>query len=137
MLFKANYGQDSRIGFEVRKKRKYKGAEKFVTKMKEIQEETKAALGKVQKEIKRYIDRKRTKVKEYKEGDLVILSTKDLKYQMVGKRTEKLTKRFVGPYKIKKIILLNVVELKLPSTVKIHLVVNVSRIQRYVGQVEG
>ena len=137
MLFKANYGQDSRIGFEVRKKRKYKGAEKFVTKMKEIQEETKAALGKVQKEIKRYIDRKRTKVNEYKEGDLVILSTKDLKYQMVGKRTEKLTKRFVGPYKIKKIILLNVVELKLPSTVKIHLVVNVSRIQRYVGQVEG
>ena len=137
MLFKANYGQDSRIGFEVRKKRKYKGAEKFVTKMKEIQEEMKAALGKVQKEIKRYIDRKRTKVNEYKEGDLVILSTKDLKYQMVGKRTEKLTKRFVGPYKIKKIILLNVVELKLPSTVKIHLVVNVSRIQRYVGQVEG
>jgi len=137
LLFKANYGQDSRIGFEVRKKRKYKGAEKFVTKMKEIQEETKAVLGKVQKEIKRYIDRKRTKVNEYKEGDLVILSTKDLKYQMVGKRTEKLTKRFVGPYKIKKIILLNVVELKLSSTVKIHLVVNVSRIQRYVGQVEG
>ena len=125
------------MGFEVRKKGKYKGAEKFVTKIKEIQEETKAALGKVQKEIKRYIDRKRTKVNEYKEGDLVILSTKDLKYQMVGKRTEKLTKRFVGPYKIKKIILLNVVELKLPSTVKIHLVVNVSRIQRYVGQVEG
>jgi len=29
------------------------------------------------------------------------------------------------------------IELELPSTVKIHLVVNVSRIQRYVGQVEG
>jgi len=29
------------------------------------------------------------------------------------------------------------VELELPSIVKIHLVVNVSRIQRYVGQVEG
>jgi len=47
---------------------------------------------------------------------------------MVGRRTEKLTKRFVGSYKIKKIVLLNVVELKLPSTVKVHLVVNVSRI---------
>jgi len=35
-LFKANYGQDSRIEFEVRKKRKYKGAEKFITKIKEI-----------------------------------------------------------------------------------------------------
>jgi len=29
------------------------------------------------------------------------------------------------------------VELELPSTVKIYPVVNVSRIQRYVGQVEG
>jgi len=47
-----------------------------------------------------------------------------------------LTERFVEPYKIKKIVLLNVVELELPSTVKIHLVVNVSRIQRYIGQVE-
>ena len=31
---------------------------------------------------------------------------------------------------------MNVVELELPSIVKIHSVVNVSRIQRYVGQVE-
>ena len=45
--------------------------------------------------------------------------------------------RFVGPYKIKKIVSSNTVELELPSTVKIHLVVNVSRICRYVGQVEG
>jgi len=45
--FKANYRQDSRMGFEVRKKRKYEGAEKFVVKIKKIQEEAKAALGKV------------------------------------------------------------------------------------------
>jgi len=135
--FKANYGQDPRMGFEVRKKGKYEGVEKFVVKMKEIQEEAKAALGKAQEEMKKYMDRKRAKVNEYKVGDLVMLSTKDLKYQMTGRRTEKLTERFVGPYKIKKIISSNVVELELPSTVKIHPVVNVSRIQRYVGQVEG
>jgi len=135
--FKANYRQDPRMGFEVRKKGKYEGAEKFVVKMKKIQEETKAALGKAQEEIKKYADRKRAEVNEYKVGDLVMLSTKDLKYQMMGRRTEKLMERFVGPYKIKKIILSNTVELELPSTVKIHPVVNVSRIQRYVGQVEG
>ena len=55
---------------------------------------------------------------------------------MVGRRTEKLTERFVGPYKIKKIVSPNVVELELPSTVKIHPVVNVSRIRKYIGQVE-
>ena len=87
--------------------------------------------------MKRYADRKRGDVDEYKVGDLVMLSTKDLKYQMVGRRTEKLTERFVGPYRIKKIISSNAVELELPSMVKIHSVVNVSRIRRYIGQVEG
>ena len=82
-------------------------------------------------------DRKRAEVDEYKVGDLVMLSTKDLKYQMVRRRTEKLMERFIGPYKIKKIVSSNIVELELPSTIKIHLVVNVSRIQRYIEQVEG
>jgi len=135
--FKANYEQDPRMGFETRKKRKYKGAEKFATKIKEIQEEVKVVLGKVQEEMKKYADRKRVEVNKYRVGDLVMLSTKDLKYQMVGRRTEKLTERFVGPYRIKKIISLNVVELELSSTVKIHPIVNISRIQRYIGQVEG
>ena len=134
--FKANYGQDPRMGFEMRKKGKYKGAEKFVTKMKEIQEEAKAALGKAQEEMKKYADRKRGEADKYKVEDLVILSTKDLKYQMTSRRTEKLTERFVSPYKVKKIILTNTVKLELPSTIRIHPVVNVSRIHRYIGQVE-
>jgi len=59
-------------------------------------------------------------LEEYGVGDLVMLSTKDLEYQMVEKRTKKLIERFISPYKIKKIVLLNAVELELPSTVKIH-----------------
>ena len=135
--FKANYRQDPRIEFEVRKKERYEGAEKFVIKIKEIQEEAKAALGKAQKEIKKYADRKRKEVNKYKVGDLVMLSTKDLKYQMVGRRTEKLMERFVGPYKVKKIISANAVELELSSTIRIHPVVNISKMCRYIGQVEG
>ena len=134
--FKANYRQDPRIGFEGRKKERYAGAEKFIEKMKEIQEEAKAALGKAQADMKKYANKKRSDVEEYKVGDLVMLSTKDLKYQMVGRRTEKLTERFVGPYKVREIISSNAVKLELPSTVKIHPIVNVSRIRRYVGQVE-
>jgi len=135
--FKANYGQDPRIGFKGKKKGKYAGAEKFIEKMKEIQEEAKVALGKAQEDMKKYADKKRSDIEEYKVGDLVMLSTKDLKYQMVRRRTEKLTERFVGPYKIKEIVSSNTVKLELHSIVKIHLVVNVSRIQRYIGQVEG
>jgi len=56
---------------------------------------------------------------------------------MKGRRSEKLTKRFVGPYQVKGIISTNAIELDLPSMVKIHLVVNVSRVCRYRDQVEG
>jgi len=56
---------------------------------------------------------------------------------MVERRSEKLVEQFVGPYKIKAIISSNVVELELPITVKIHPVVNVSWIKRYVDQVNG
>jgi len=121
----------------VRRKRKYKGAEKFVMKIKEIQEKAKVVLEKAQEEIKKYTDRKRAEVDEYRVEELVMLSTRDLKYQIVSRRTKKLIEKFVGPYKIKKVILSNAVELELPSIVKIHLVVNVSRVQKYVGQVEG
>ena len=128
LFFKASYRQDPRMEFKTKRKGKYKGVEKFVTKIKEIYEEAKVALGKAQEEIKKYANKKRAEVDEYKVEDLVMLSTKDLKYQIVGRRTEKLMERFVGPYRIKKIVSSNTVELELSSTVKIHLVVNISRI---------
>ena len=87
--------------------------------------------------MKKYTDRKRGEVNKYKVEDLVMLSTKNLKYQMVGRRIEKLIERFIDPYKIKKIILTNTVELELPGIVRIHPVVNVNRICRYIEQMEG
>jgi len=56
---------------------------------------------------------------------------------MKGKRSEKLTKRFMGPYKVKRIVSSNAIELELPKSIKIHPVVNVSRVQLYKSQVEG
>ena len=50
---------------------------------------------------------------------------------------EKLTEQFMDLYKIKKIILTNTVKLELPLTIKIHLVVNISRVQLYRPQVKG
>ena len=46
--FKANYGQDPKMGFKGRRKGKYKMVEKFVKRMRKIQEEIKAALEKAQ-----------------------------------------------------------------------------------------
>jgi len=61
---------------------------------------------------------------------------KDLKWQMKGRRSEKLTERFVGPYKVKRIVSSNMIELELPKSIKIHSVVNVSRVWLYKPQVE-
>ena len=44
---------------------------------------------------------------------------------------------FVGPYKIKGIISSNAVELELPKSIRIHPVVNISRVRLYKPQVEG
>jgi len=123
------------MGFEGRRKGKYEAAGKFIEKIRKIQEETKAVLRKAQKEMKKFTDRKQGKGKEYKVGDLVLLSTKDLKWQMKGRKSEKLTEHFVGPYKINGIISSNVVELELPKSIRIYPVVNVSRVRLYKLQV--
>jgi len=104
--------------------------------MQNVQEEAKAVLQKAQEDMKWYADRGRGEVEEYQVGGLVLLSTKDLKYQVVGRCTKKLTECFVGPYWVKAIISSNVVELDLLTIIKIHPVVNVSRIQRYKLQVK-
>jgi len=78
--------------------------------------------------MKKFANRRQGEGEEYRVGDLVLLSIKDLKWQMKGRKSEKLTKRFVGPYKVKGIVSSNVIELELPKSIKIHPVVNVSRI---------
>jgi len=135
--FKANYSQDPKMGFEERRKRKYEAVEKFIERMRKIQEEAKVVLGKAQEEMKKFANRKRREEEEYRVGDLVLLSMKDLKWQMKGRRLEKLTERFVDPYKVKGIVLSNVIELELPKSIKIHPVVNVSRVRLYKPQMEG
>ena len=137
MPFEVNYGLSPRMGFEGKRRKRFEAAEEFVEKMKQVQEEVKVVLGKAQEEMRKYADRKRREGVEFKVGDLVLLSTKELKWHMKGRRSEKLMERFVGPYKIKSIISANVVELQLPSTVHIHPVVNVSKLQLYKSQVEG
>ena len=135
--FRANSRRDPRMGFEMRKQGKSEGGKEFAERMKGIQEEAQAALKKAQGDMKKQADKRRGEAEEYRVGNLVLLSMKDLKWQMEGRRTEKLTERFVGPYKIKSVISTNAVELELPKTVKIHPVVNMSRIRRYREQVRG
>jgi len=63
-----------------------------------------------------------------------MLSTKDLVFK--ERPVCKLVERYVGPYEIEEVVLLNAVKLQLPSLMRIHLVVNVSQVVWYKKQVK-
>ena len=58
-----------------------------------------------------------------------MLSSKDLVFK--ERPVKKLTEQYVGPYIVEEKISRNVVKLKLLPSMKIYLVVNVSRVVRY------
>ena len=107
----------------------------FVEKMKKVHEEAAAALQKMQEEMKRYVDRSRRETEEWKKGDRVMLSMKDLVFK--ERPVQKLMERYVGPYVIEEVVSSNAVKLRLLSSMRIHPVVNVSWIVRYKEQVKG
>jgi len=102
--------------------------------MKLIHEEAQAALSKARDDMTRYAYFHRGQAPEYKVGNKVWLSTKNLN---VDQPSCKLTEQQLGPYEIIKTISSNAVKLKLPASFKIHNVINVSHICSYYPQVAG
>jgi len=87
--------------------------------------------------MKRQTDRNRKEAEEYRVGNKVLISTKNFSMELMKRAMKKLTEKFIRPYVVKKIVSENVVELELPVSLRIHLVVNVRRIVKYREQVEG
>ena len=58
-----------------------------------------------------------------------MLSIKNLVFKK--RLARKLVDRYVGPYKIEEIVSTNIIKLRLPKSMRIHPVVNVSWIVRY------
>ena len=134
-LFMANYGRELRMGKDIRKKGKVESATEFVEKMKKVYEEAGVVLKKMQEEMKRYMDQSRKETKDWKKGNRVLLSTKDLVFK--ERPVRKLTERYVGPYVIEEVVLSNTVKLQLPTLMRIYPVVNISQIVWYKEQVKG
>ena len=79
--------------------------------------------------MKWQVDKSRREEEVWKERDKVMLSTKGLVLR--ERLTKKLTERYMGPYIVEEMVSKNVVKMRLPVFMRIHLVVNVSRIVRY------
>ena len=108
-LFMANYRREVRIGGDIQKKEKVEKVTEFVERIKKVQEEAGAALKKAQEEMKRYADKKRKEAEDWRKGDKVMLSTKDLVFK--ERPVKKLVERYVGPYEIEEVISMNAVKL--------------------------
>ena len=132
--FIVNYGREMRMGGDIRRKGKVESVTEFVKRIKKVHEEAEAALRKTQEEMKRYADRGRKETEEWKKGDRVLLSTKNLVFK--ERPSKKLIERYVGPYAIEEVVSSNAVKLKLPHLMRIHPVVNVSQIVRYKEQMK-
>jgi hypothetical protein len=89
-----------------------------------------------QRRQKTYADRARRDVR-FAIGDRVLLSTEHLKLIGERRRTRKLTERFVGPYRVKRVVNANAYELDLPASLKIHPVVNISQLKEYRDGVQA
>src|SRR5271168_3234432 len=76
----------------------------------------------------------RSQAPAYKIGDQVWLSTTNLK---LSRASRKLSERWLGPYTIIDLAGPNAVKLKLPQSMRIHPVVNVSRVKPYAERLPG
>jgi len=124
-----NYRREMRMKADIRRKGKVEKVMEFVERMRKVQEEAGAILRKAQEEMKKQADKGKREVEEWKKGEKIMLSTKDLVFK--ERPTKKLTERYVRPYIIEEVVLRNTVKLKLPTFMRIHPVVNVSQIVRY------
>ena len=85
--------------------------------------------------MKRQANRGQREMEEWKKGDKVMLSTKDLAFK--ERLVKKLIEKYVRSYVVEEVVLGNTVKLKLPNFMRIHLIVNFSRIVKYRELVKG
>jgi len=84
--------------------------------------------------MKLQADKHRNPAPDYTVSQQVWLSTDNL--HILSHTSKKLTERWIGPYEVTRVTP-NTVELKLPKTLQIHPVVNVSWVKPYLGPLPG
>ena len=131
--FFANYAREMRAPAALgRPTLEVPAAEEFVDAMLATVTHTRDALERAKRKYERQITGKRRKAEAFQAGDKVLLSTRNLD---IGIATRKLTSKFVGPFEVlpapARASNPNVVWLRTPRTLKLHMPINIKNIRRY------
>ncbi|KIN98033.1 hypothetical protein M404DRAFT_76906, partial [Pisolithus tinctorius Marx 270] len=95
---------------------KVEAVEEVVKSWFQVFQDIKANLAKVHSWQKQQVDRHHSSTPSYS----------------IGSQSHKLSKKWIGPYEVLE-VLLNALKLKLPHSMRIYLVVNVSWVKPYLG----
>ena len=113
---------------------KVPAANEYVEHWNYIMKAAREALEQAQERQKKYADQHRRHI-EFKVGDEVLLSAKNINTPVDRHRpTQKLVPKFIGPYRIAKVISPTAYKLELPPSFKIHPVFHVSLLKQYNRQ---
>ena len=109
-------------------------AKSFTSKMEGMLESMRKNLKKAKEQMKLNADKSCSAVLNYTMGQQVWLATENLRLTHTSR---KLTERWLGLYTIIGLAGPNAVKLKLPRSLQIHPVVNISQVKPYLGPMEG
>ena len=122
------------MGIEPIPVNKAPAARNFTSEMEGMLESMRKNLEKAKEQMKLNADKHHLAVLAYKIGQQVWLATENLR---LIHTSQKLTERWLGPYTIISLAGPNAVKLKLPRSLQIHSIVNISQVKPYLGPMEG
>ena len=130
--FRLNYGRDPRVPITISHASKFPAPAAFADRVAEGLADAKRCIQAAQQRQKRYYDMFRRDT-SFQEGEDVLLSTKNLNLRRTGDKgsTPKLLPKWIGPFKVTKVVGKGAYQLDLPSTLKVHNVFHVSLLKNY------
>ena len=136
--FYLNYGLDPRKDLnELYKESPNETAKEFANRMNILLTQAKDEIAKSVDNMEKYynLHRKNT---EFKVGDLVLLSTKNIKYRNQKNKiiSKKFKPKYIGPFKVIEKISTLAYKLDLPNELKIHPVFNIMALKKYSGEIK-
>jgi hypothetical protein len=100
----------------------------FITHMWKATDEAQSTLWKAAEDMAHFYDAHRAEAPEYIAGDQVWLDARDIS---TDQPTRKPSDKWLGPYKVNKVISHSAICLKLPTSMKIHPVFHVSKLRPF------